>query len=483
MKLSMYILADWLKEYEPKALIRNGDRILTNVRFFTDSLHTDPSCVYIGPMKDFVDTESSQVICVSGQDMILLNTQDANRAFNSIMAAFDYHNRWSEELKDKISLGISLQELLEAAYPVFKSPLLVADPAFSVRARTGMTEEFSRNLNVASVLKNGTMLLDTIIKLNKDPRLRQNLHESYYYNSPEQGFPTLIRNIFRGNTLMGWLVIATQTDPPETSLKHIFEELGDIVNLWVLSGSKKSELASFDEIFPELLEKKDLSEKDMIYFSLIDWKKEDEKFLYVLECSDPEADLSDIRSQLDNYLSGCLSAFYDRNPVIVFNASRGNLKETEKYLETFLAKTRSYAVKSRPFSDCRKIPEYYRVCLKMLKLSEKTPGKIFDLDFLALEYCAFLIRENSQTDISHPALKKLKEYDRKNNTELYKTLRLYLEEERNYVRTAQKLFIHRNSLVYRIKRIEEITGADLEDSYTRLHLLTSYLIEDEDPEK
>ena len=58
-------------------------------------------------------------------------------------------------------------------------------------------------------------------------------------------------------------------------------------------------------------------------------------------------------------------------------------------------------------------------------------------------------------------LGKLIDYDKSGNTELTKTLNTYLECSGNGTETAEKLFIHRNTLHYRIEKIEQITGYDL----------------------
>lgn len=77
----------------------------------------------------------------------------------------------------------------------------------------------------------------------------------------------------------------------------------------------------------------------------------------------------------------------------------------------------------------------------------------------------------------HPLLGLLRQYDHKNSTELYKTLRCYIDSGGNLKNTAEMLFIHRNSLVYRIKRIEEIGIIDLNDTGTRFILKLSFEIE------
>ena len=79
---------------------------------------------------------------------------------------------------------------------------------------------------------------------------------------------------------------------------------------------------------------------------------------------------------------------------------------------------------------------------------------------------------------SHPAVKILMKYDEENRTELSKTLYQYLLCGENVVRTAKELFIHRNSLMYRLDKIHQLTGADISDSQEKVRLfLTLYMID------
>jgi purine catabolism regulator len=54
-------------------------------------------------------------------------------------------------------------------------------------------------------------------------------------------------------------------------------------------------------------------------------------------------------------------------------------------------------------------------------------------------------------------------YDREHNTELVRTLRVFLESNRSWKRAAEILFVHKQTLVYRIRRIEQLTGKRLDD--------------------
>jgi len=55
----------------------------------------------------------------------------------------------------------------------------------------------------------------------------------------------------------------------------------------------------------------------------------------------------------------------------------------------------------------------------------------------------------------------LERYDREHRAELIPTLEAFFACDGNLQRTAERLFLHRNSLAYRLRRIQEITGMDL----------------------
>ncbi|HEU5314985.1 MAG TPA: helix-turn-helix domain-containing protein [Chloroflexota bacterium] len=64
----------------------------------------------------------------------------------------------------------------------------------------------------------------------------------------------------------------------------------------------------------------------------------------------------------------------------------------------------------------------------------------------------------------------LVEYDRRTGQDYVETIETYFACHGNLSQTAQRLHHHRNSLLYRIGRIQEITGLDLEDPEARLSL-------------
>lgn len=97
---------------------------------------------------------------------------------------------------------------------------------------------------------------------------------------------------------------------------------------------------------------------------------------------------------------------------------------------------------------------------KIVTFDELGIFKILSQDFL----------ENELEDFYNSTLKTLVDYDIKKSTELVKTLDIYFKNNGNLTRISEQLFTHYNTVLYRISRINEITGMSLEDSNHRLNL-------------
>lgn len=69
---------------------------------------------------------------------------------------------------------------------------------------------------------------------------------------------------------------------------------------------------------------------------------------------------------------------------------------------------------------------------------------------------------------------KLLEYDAQHGSSLCETLRAYLNAEGNIAKSAQTLYIHRNTMVYRINKINEILSMEMEKKNTMLELTIAF---------
>ncbi|MFL6555610.1 MAG: helix-turn-helix domain-containing protein, partial [Bacillus sp. (in: firmicutes)] len=68
------------------------------------------------------------------------------------------------------------------------------------------------------------------------------------------------------------------------------------------------------------------------------------------------------------------------------------------------------------------------------------------------------------------ALSRFAEITTEDEQSLLETLSVYLETHCQISETAKRLFVHRNTVVYRIEKCEEILGKSLKDSETTMQI-------------
>ncbi|MGE5679019.1 MAG: PucR family transcriptional regulator [Pseudomonadota bacterium] len=135
---------------------------------------------------------------------------------------------------------------------------------------------------------------------------------------------------------------------------------------------------------------------------------------------------------------------------------------------------------SWPFADIIEFKRHFNQAVASIKQAQRfgINSRVFDYENyyfydLLYNYSGRL----SLKDYCHPSLQILRGYDRENNTELYITLRTFLECNKNHRTAAEALFIHRNSLMYRLNRIQQLTKLDLNNSGAVNSLMDSFRIE------
>ncbi|WP_461206974.1 PucR family transcriptional regulator [Clostridium sp. DL1XJH146] len=93
-------------------------------------------------------------------------------------------------------------------------------------------------------------------------------------------------------------------------------------------------------------------------------------------------------------------------------------------------------------------------------------------------YRLFFNVENKQElkALYYEYLKELLIYDEVNEQNLMETLEVYLYEGGNITQTAAKLYLHRNTLNYRLAKIEEILNLDIKETSNRFNILMAIKI-------
>ena len=143
---------------------------------------------------------------------------------------------------------------------------------------------------------------------------------------------------------------------------------------------------------------------------------------------------------------------------------------------------RRYNAKLGVSAICRdffSLPAYLKQAGIAIHFGERkeSNGVVFRFGKYSLDYMLDSMLGNfTAEDVIHPSLPILMAYDKENNTEFCKTLRMFIRCKYNVLQASSELFIHRSTFSVRIKRIESLCNIDLDDERTRLHILVSFYI-------
>jgi DNA-binding PucR family transcriptional regulator len=117
------------------------------------------------------------------------------------------------------------------------------------------------------------------------------------------------------------------------------------------------------------------------------------------------------------------------------------------------------------------LPRCFQEALRALEIRQKSspPTGVTGFDGLGI-YRVLGASDEEIASFVREWLGSLLDYDARHHGDLVSTLSEYLDRGGNYDRTAGALVIHRSTLRYRLRRIREITGLDLQDADSRLNL-------------
>ncbi len=175
--------------------------------------------------------------------------------------------------------------------------------------------------------------------------------------------------------------------------------------------------------------------------------------------------------------------------VLLFEAreDRAIEKELEEMLQEldnrpqFKGSIQSTCILGAAYRDPGKFGQSYQEAKSLVPKKDQLPNpsgkKVLSASSMGIY--KYLFRNGNQGEIleyCNNKLDKLEEYDHANGTFLVETLVAYYMNGFNTVKTAESLFIHRNSLVYRLRKIEDLLETELTDYMEYLDLLNCILV-------
>ena len=181
------------------------------------------------------------------------------------------------------------------------------------------------------------------------------------------------------------------------------------------------------------------------------------------------------QQDINNYIAG----FKGNNIVIILAADsqqQTELKDTVTEMARYLITSTNLGTNinigvGRVNDDITMISRSYedaREALKIAQLSDTTQVIFFDsLGFYKI------LSEKNRNELERfieELLQPVFEYDRNKKGELIKTLETYYDNNRNLKLTSSKIYTHYNTVLYRIKKIEELAGISLDNPDDALNL-------------
>ena len=135
----------------------------------------------------------------------------------------------------------------------------------------------------------------------------------------------------------------------------------------------------------------------------------------------------------------------------------------------------------RFYKGLKGIHQGYKEALQSIQVGRKTWGRdsIIHFDFLGIYRILGQFENFSELEsLYRETIGKLEEYDHNTNSNLTETLQQFFECNCGLTETADKMFIHVNTLKYRLRKIEQVTGYQINDWEGRFNLYLGFKIKE-----
>lgn len=143
------------------------------------------------------------------------------------------------------------------------------------------------------------------------------------------------------------------------------------------------------------------------------------------------------------------------------------------YLDLFIGKGNYY-------KELDNVYKSYEESLTVIQLA-KLHNNRFLYKYKEIGAYQIIMAVQNQTLIksfNEDILGQLYRYDDLHDTDYVQFLRIFLEENGSTSKISERQFIHRNTVLYKIKKIETLLDMDLSNPFTKTNLYIAFLIED-----
>ncbi|MDO4490448.1 MAG: helix-turn-helix domain-containing protein [Lachnospiraceae bacterium] len=352
-----------------------------------------------------------------------------------------------------------------------------------------------KNANIWEAdLKTGRPVVRTVIRndFQLDQEYLEGLSErkTVLFSANQRGYQILYRNLYNEKRYIGRVLVEEIVNLIQPGDYDVMEYLADFIQETItLKGLTRGDYdGQLDQDIRQILNGQIPDNQNLLrMMEQKEWRQEDVYRCLKLIPNQMEAYLvsnTAIVDRLHVLLPACYTLLYEESAVVIVNMTRidKTIKEIVTGLAVFLRDNLMKLGISSEYSGFFRLQNGYKqasIALEMGKRSGSMYWYYYFENYLVDYVRDTMTREMPVDFLISEAMNTLKQYDADNHTELFHTLKVYLRLERNLLQTAKKLYIHRSTLSYRIERIQNITGIDLEDEKERLKLLLSFALEEQ----
>ncbi len=475
----MWMIANQISELDIKTKIREDSPAILN----SARLAYATNCVHIYKEKDYV-------VCSGEGDKIFIYDMSVTRVLELIQAIFDSHEDWISSIKTALSHQ-DYQSAIDQAYKMFKNPMILFDANNKVLGRTSVYGEHDLDNEWAYLVKYGYSSVNAINMLKY-----YNGNSEFYsgdkanYDLPQNNLISLsgiTNSIFFNNQICGRINLIAKERPLNQGDSQLLHELMDILKP-ALGQNFSSDIASdSSNVFLSLLREKNYDAHNLeLQLKYMDWTENDIYYVTVVHLN--VAPSSEISKRLLNSLFQMLLQnlkdtsinVWKQELIIISTRNLLDDSDSRMLLRNLVLHNPVRIGFSLP-NNCgiHKISKFYHQAIYALKHStkEEKPKAFQYFRNCAVEY--LLLSQVPPIEKQAACMPSILELwkDKQKGDDMFHTLLCFLDNERSITQTSSELFLHRNTTVYRIRKIQEKTGINLDDKEQRnyCHLSLKFL--------
>ena len=174
-------------------------------------------------------------------------------------------------------------------------------------------------------------------------------------------------------------------------------------------------------------------------------------------------------------------ALYPAEPEDGLAVARRQIEEVRQRVATRLEGMTVSAAVGRLYPRALDAPRAYREAEQTLTIALRLfgPNRTTAFDDLGIYRLLFHLHGTPELmSFYEETLQKVVEHDDRHGSELIPTLKAFFANHGNLSRTAEALYLHRNTVSYRLQRVEEIIGLHLDDEDDRFRLQLALKLRD-----